>query len=1079
MADPLLPIHLSDKQRAVLVPLLIAMAIGLALIIWPAVVTIQAAEVAVPVVLSLAIVGAFLLVRARRVAAASYLLVFALLGTGIVGVVAYGSIRSATNLTFVGAVVVAGVFLGRRALTITILATSAVIGAVVYAELSGRITSVNRPIGLFHWLVFTVSLVLIGTVVHYSRIVAEAAIERQQREIEDRTAAEATIRRTEERLRLSMEATRQGWFDLDVPTGRVTASAGFAQIVGVGPHEPMMTLQSWIDSIHRDDRAAVMRVFDNCLASGETRQMDYRLRTHGAEWKWIRSIARVVQYDDAHTPLRMTGTHADITEQMGAVAALRESEERYRALVELSPVGIMVHRNRRFVFANPAATALLGARSPDELIGLPVMDIVDTANREWTSARIREVEGGADLNRVTEQRFVRRDGTIFDAQVKGVPVMYEGASAIQISFWDVSEHKRAETAVQESEEQLHIITDTMPGFVAQMDRDMRYRRVNRRYLDALARPETEIIGRHIRDVLGEEDWQQVRPFTERALAGESVEFETQMHVAGLRNRWLRRRVTPAFDPAGLVTSIIVLAEDVTMAKEAELAVLHSAEEFRSMIAATTDGFIVVGDDGAILDVNDAFCHLTGHTRPELIGTPVAQLVAREGLTSSVMPLVATTTTAGGPVDLVYRRKDGSEIDVEMSSTYVPSTQRMLCFVRDISERRLLSESRLRSQKLESLGTLAGGIAHDFNNILSAIRGNAELAAEDVSDDHPAAESLEEILKAGARASELVRRITVFGRPKEPLREVVELPAVVQEVMKLLRPTVPAGIEMRVHFDASVPRVLADAAQLHEALVNLTTNAVHAIGSAVGAVTFVLETADIGLEAGPTLGLAPGRHARLTVTDTGCGMDTATIARIFDVFYTTKPVGQGTGLGLSMVYGIMQNHNGAVAVDSTPGQGTSFHLYFPAAVHDIAAVCADVDAPRPLVTPRRVLYVDDEPSLLAVATRMLTRRGHTVTGFQQPAEALAAFDAHPDAYDLVVTDLAMPQMSGLDLARRLRAIRPDIPMVMFTGYLLPADEAAARDAGVREVVVKAGSVLELAAAVERALDADVTRLDASH
>jgi signal transduction histidine kinase len=250
---------------------------------------------------------------------------------------------------------------------------------------------------------------------------------------------------------------------------------------------------------------------------------------------------------------------------------------------------------------------------------------------------------------------------------------------------------------------------------------------------------------------------------------------------------------------------------------------------------------------------------------------------------------------------------------------------------DVTERKRLKEVHLQAQKLESLGTLAGGIAHDFNNILAAIRGNADLAAEDVGPDHIAAESLEEIRKASARASELVRRIMAFGRPREVRQEVVDLGAVVGEVLKLLRSTLPAGISLRKNFADATPHVLADAGQIHETIVNLTTNAAYAIGPRAGSIEYRLEPVQVGSKLARSIpGMHDGRYARLTVSDSGCGMNAATLERIFDAFYTTKPVGQGTGLGLSMVHGTMRSHGGAVTVKSTPGKGSSFALYFPAA-----------------------------------------------------------------------------------------------------------------------------------------------------
>ena len=257
----------------------------------------------------------------------------------------------------------------------------------------------------------------------------------------------------------------------------------------------------------------------------------------------------------------------------------------------------------------------------------------------------------------------------------------------------------------------------------------------------------------------------------------------------------------------------------------------------------------------------------------------------------------------------------------------------------LAERQRFERERMQAQKLESLGTLAGGIAHDFNNILSAIRGNAELAAEDVGPTHPATESLAEIQRAGHRAAELVRRITAFGRPAPVQSGRVDLASVVDEALKLLRATLPAGIGLVREFGAGTPPVVADAGQLHEAVVNLTTNAAWAIAAAggKGTITYRVEPvqADARLAAA-VQGLSPGAYARLTVSDTGCGMDEATRARIFDVFFTTKPPGEGTGLGLSMVHGIVKACGGAVTVRSAPGAGATFALYFPASPAEAAA-----------------------------------------------------------------------------------------------------------------------------------------------
>ncbi len=393
---------------------------------------------------------------------------------------------------------------------------------------------------------------------------------------------------------------------------------------------------------------------------------------------------------------------------------------------------------------------------------------------------------------------------------------------------------------------------------------------------------------------------------------------------------------------------------------------------------------------------------------------------------------------------------------------------------NVQMRKRLEQAHLQAQKLASLGTLAGGIAHDFNNILAAIRGNVDEAALGVSADGPAADNLRGIRLSTERAAELVRRIMTFARPKEARPEPVDLRLVTLEVLKLLRSTPPAGIELRTRFAGDALDVLADSTQVHEVLVNLTTNAAHAIGRRPGAITYVLESTAVDeVQAQAIPGLAPGDYTRLSVIDDGCGMDATTVERVFDAFYTTRPVGEGTGLGLSMVHGIMRSHGGAVTVDSTPAVGSTFALYFP-----VSAVPARVAAPAAPAAagPRRglrVLYVDDEAILVSLAERMLKRLGHRVSGFQDPVAAQEAFVQAAEPFDVLITDFAMPRMSGVELARALRRADPGLPVVLVTGRIAEDERPLVDEAGIRELLLKPFSVEQLSAAVERALHASAS------
>ena len=399
--------------------------------------------------------------------------------------------------------------------------------------------------------------------------------------------------------------------------------------------------------------------------------------------------------------------------------------------------------------------------------------------------------------------------------------------------------------------------------------------------------------------------------------------------------------------------------------------------------------------------------------------------------------------------------------------------------RDTTKTKMAEEAREKlemqlrqAQKMEALGTLAGGIAHDFNNILAAILGNAMLAREDLGASHPAAESLVEIDKAARRARDLVQQILAFSRQQSAEHAVVNLREVVEECGKLLRASLPAAVELSVTLAPDSPNVLGDRTQIHQVLMNLGTNAWHALDGRVGCIEATLNALNVttGLSGdAPGAGLAPGRYAHLSVSDTGRGMDAPTLSRIFDPFFTTKPVGEGTGLGLAVVDGIVKSHGGAISVCSEPGIGTVFHLYFPAV--DAGVEPAPVAArEQPRGDGQRILYLDDEEVLVIFAGRQLERLGYVVAGFTEAGDAFEAFKAAPDGFDLLVTDLNMPRASGLQVAKAFLELRPDLPVVLASGYLTDDLRAQAHSLGIREVIYKPNTVEHLAAAIHRLLAA---------
>jgi len=387
---------------------------------------------------------------------------------------------------------------------------------------------------------------------------------------------------------------------------------------------------------------------------------------------------------------------------------------------------------------------------------------------------------------------------------------------------------------------------------------------------------------------------------------------------------------------------------------------------------------------------------------------------------------------------------------------------------DITERKQLEGQLQQAQKMEAIGQLAGGIAHDFNNILGAIIGYTELAKQDADGNEAVLQSLEAVGTASQRATGLVRQILAFSRQEDQERKPIQLVQVISEALKLLRATLPSAIEVRTTLDETASLVLADATQIHQIVMNLATNASHAMKDSPGVLDVKLTGIDVDANFARTqMDLRPGRYVRLSVSDTGHGMDRTTLDRIFEPFFTTKPPGKGSGMGLSTVLGITKSHHGAIIVYSQPGEGTAFHLYFPA-LDDVTEEVELHSGAVPRGHGERILFVDDEEPLAQWGQNALERLGYDVTSRTDVLEAIAMMGEQPGRFDLVVTDMSMPVMNGVTLSQRLLQIRADLPIILTTGYVASMTEASVREFGIRGLLVKPNTIQSLAEAVHRVL-----------
>jgi len=516
---------------------------------------------------------------------------------------------------------------------------------------------------------------------------------------------------------------------------------------------------------------------------------------------------------------------------------------------------------------------------------------------------------------------------------------------------------------------------------------------------------------------------------------------------------------------------------------AEAAVKQSEERFSRMFHNSPVPISLSRlADGVFLDANDSFFRMSGYTREEIIGHTALELQLYPD--PEVRKRIIKHLHEHGFLhqhEQPFRTKSGKLRHhlLWFDLITVDKEKCVLVIALDVTEQKQaerqqkqLEEQLRQAQKLEALGTLAGGIAHDFNNILGAIISFTELARMDHPHDAELQENLGEVLKASQRATSLVRQILSFSRQQKHERTNLQLAPVIKEAMKLLRATLPATIEIEQDIHGAVPDVLANPTQIHQVIMNLCTNAAHAMRNTPGRLTLKLDLVRLeNSDAQAHVELTPGDYVRLAVSDTGHGMDEATAKRIFEPFFTTKGPGEGTGLGLSVVHGIVKEHNGVITVDSSPGAGTTFTLYFPPG---LAAPVApeQADAIVPPGNGQRILFVDDEPALGEAAQRILYRLGYQPVIFNSSQSVWDAFQKNPHAYDVLISDLTMPGMTGMELARLVLSVRPDMPIILTSGYSGLLTRAKAQENGVGELLGKPFDYQSIAVAINKVLQRPV-------
>jgi PAS domain S-box-containing protein len=522
--------------------------------------------------------------------------------------------------------------------------------------------------------------------------------------------------------------------------------------------------------------------------------------------------------------------------------------------------------------------------------------------------------------------------------------------------------------------------------------------------------------------------------------------------------------------AELASANQLLQQEISERQRTEAALRSSEEQYRHLVENINDVIYATDAQGVFTYLSPAVEAQSGYTPAELIGHTFADYVYQEDRPRILNQFEKLLTGHLEPSEYRMVTKAGAIRWIRSSSRCIYHGDQVVgvqgAYI-DITEKRGLEEQLRQAHKMEALGTLAGGIAHDFNNILGIILGNAELALLNNPDGQPTRQLLEQIHQACMRAQTLVRQILSFSRKTPQELQLCHLGPIVQESLALLRTLIPTTIELRLDITATADVVLADPAQIHQVMINLVMNALQAMEDAGGVIEVSLVDLVLDEIAAQHHELKPGSYVQLTVRDTGGGIAPAIMGRIFDPYFTTKEVGKGTGMGLAVVHGIVTHHGGAISAQSVLGRGASFQVYLP--VREAEPILA----PPPTVSlasgQERILFIDDEQALVSMGKAFLESLGYDVVIETSSREALALFIRQPDGFDLVITDMTMPEMTGERLAKELRRIRPDIPIILCTGFSHHLNEEEAKAIGIGAFLMKPFGLRELAETVWTVLE----------
>ena len=782
-----------------------------------------------------------------------------------------------------------------------------------------------------------------------------------------------------------------------------------------------------------------------------------------------------------------------------AETARGESEKKYRMLVERANDGIIIVQDGVVKYANPKMAELDGS-SVELLTGSPITDHIYETDMAKVAGMFRRRMAGEDVPSVYEAVLKRRNGEAAHAELNVGLIVYNDKPAALVIIRDITERKRSEQALRESEERFTKAFHFSPvGMTINRPDDGVFLDANESFLHMSGYTREEIIGHTPFDLRMYVDQDEPARLisTLREQGGvRDYEIETRIKSGKLITMLCSTIMITLNGRENLITTFI----DISNRKRAEEVLRKSQEELERRVQERTSALSETNRKLAeqafmLANINDAVIGLDldrrityfsksaekiyGYSAKEVLGRPGIEIFKPYYLGITGEEVDQKLKSAGQMnCEAFHATKDGRSIVVEIHAGLLYNDEGkptgILEINHDITERKRINEEKEKleeqlrqAQKMEAIGTLAGGIAHDFNNMLAAILGNSELALDELDGAVQPRRYIEQIIKASKRARDLVKQILAFSRKTEQGKNIISLIPLVKETFVLLRGTLPSTIQMELKVHTEKDTIMADASQVQQVLMNLATNAYHAMRADGGNLAIEISDTVLKNETLPDADIMPGPYVKLAITDTGPGIRKEILHRIFEPFFTTKESGQGTGMGLAVAYGIVKSHGGAITVDSIRGKGATFTLFFP--YMDSRGKTEEDDKATVPRGGERILLVDDEPSVVESVKTMLERLGYTVITATSASEAFEVFQKNSSDFDLLITDQMMPDITGLDLTQRMREIRKNIPVILFTGYDETITTEKRKETGVREVLMKPVTKREIAETVRKVLD----------